>query len=440
MSGGGFAEILGQRAASLKHTETKEKERSKAPPLVMSPEEVATIQRWLGATSSTTTSASASASASATPSLSDPFVAITNSTKPRKVIFDTDLGSDVDDSLALLALLHFPKEDVELLGITTVYGCTKLRAKLCELIVSGAKLPNSVAARKPNSIGFNCASAPVIAGAATGIRSGFETTWYTSTEGVTRDMLLLSKTEVEELRTEDPSTQTSAADFIASQVNQYPGEVTLICIGAMTNVAIAVKKQPDLAGKIKHIVFMAQGGRMHDDVPTKWAEIYFPIPKRAAPITPGMCFSFYPDHNIKQDLESASFVCETGIPMSFINTTVTTKNWFTGPKCEELLRFGDSATTKPFTDAEVVGLLLREWFEYRSGIFRTRINGTCPHDPLTTYEAVYPGSFVTYAQGHICMHRHAGYSSFVLDPTGPHRIGVTVNSEGFLEALGNSLV
>jgi hypothetical protein len=39
-----------------------------------------------------------------------------------KIIFDTDIGTDIDDSLALQFLLHLPKEDYELLGITTTYG------------------------------------------------------------------------------------------------------------------------------------------------------------------------------------------------------------------------------------------------------------------------------------------------------------------------------
>ncbi len=72
---------------------------------------------------------------------------------PVRVIFDTDIGTDgmkcvvcggdacdtltergragaVDDALALLMLLHLPKEDVELLGITTTYGYTQVRGWL----------------------------------------------------------------------------------------------------------------------------------------------------------------------------------------------------------------------------------------------------------------------------------------------------------------------
>jgi len=54
----------------------------------------------------------------------------------RKLILDTDIGSDVDDALALAVILG--SEQINLLGITTVYGDTSLRAKiamqLCQLV------------------------------------------------------------------------------------------------------------------------------------------------------------------------------------------------------------------------------------------------------------------------------------------------------------------
>ena len=45
-----------------------------------------------------------------------------------KLILDTDIGTDVDDALALAVLLG--SKDIDLLGITTVYGDTKLRAQI----------------------------------------------------------------------------------------------------------------------------------------------------------------------------------------------------------------------------------------------------------------------------------------------------------------------
>jgi purine nucleosidase len=56
--------------------------------------------------------------------------------KPRLILVDTDIGSDIDDALALLLLLHL--EDVALLGITTVYGNVALRAKIARRILEAA--------------------------------------------------------------------------------------------------------------------------------------------------------------------------------------------------------------------------------------------------------------------------------------------------------------
>jgi hypothetical protein len=58
------------------------------------------------------------------------------STTPMKFIFDTDLGSDVDDALALLTLLHLPTQDVDVLGIITTYGHVKLRSAVAAAILA----------------------------------------------------------------------------------------------------------------------------------------------------------------------------------------------------------------------------------------------------------------------------------------------------------------
>lgn len=55
-----------------------------------------------------------------------------------KIIFDTDIGSDIDDTIALLTLLHSPCTDYKLLGITTVYGCVELRKLIAERILEAA--------------------------------------------------------------------------------------------------------------------------------------------------------------------------------------------------------------------------------------------------------------------------------------------------------------
>ena len=51
---------------------------------------------------------------------------------PRKVIIDTDIGTDIDDALALLSALNMPSADLELVGIVTNYYPTKLRARVAQ--------------------------------------------------------------------------------------------------------------------------------------------------------------------------------------------------------------------------------------------------------------------------------------------------------------------
>src|SRR3954469_3554736 len=56
--------------------------------------------------------------------------------EPIKVIFDTDIGDDVDDAFALALLVSRP--EVNLLGVTTAWGDTALRARLtARLLASG---------------------------------------------------------------------------------------------------------------------------------------------------------------------------------------------------------------------------------------------------------------------------------------------------------------
>src|SRR5918993_1692664 len=52
----------------------------------------------------------------------------------RPVLLDTDIGSDVDDLLALTLLVGSP--EVQLIGVTTVYGDTVLRARMTRLVLN----------------------------------------------------------------------------------------------------------------------------------------------------------------------------------------------------------------------------------------------------------------------------------------------------------------
>ena len=68
------------------------------------------------------------------------------------------------------------------------------------------------------------------------------------------------------------------------------------------------------------------------------------------------------------------------------------------------------------------------------------MNGTCPHDPLTVCEAVYPGRFLGFTEaGYLMVHEWAAFASFVCVPGGPHRMARSVSARSFIEFLSTHI-
>ncbi len=124
----------------------------------------------------------------------------------QKVIFDCDLGDDIDDAYALGYLLTL-QDRYEILGITTCYGRTDDRAILANkfLAVTGET------------------RIPVYVGKTTSNRSE-RANWYAHQFYWAKGFTLAKKT-------------ISATEFIRSQLNKYPGEVIIFSVGPVTNLA-----------------------------------------------------------------------------------------------------------------------------------------------------------------------------------------------------------
>jgi purine nucleosidase len=119
------------------------------------------------------------------------------------LILDTDIGTDVDDALALTAILGSP--ELELTGVTTVYGDVLLRARMV------ARLAR-VAGREVG---------PIVPGRSTA-RSGREIFWA-GHEGA-----LMADLDQEEVSTRDP-------------IALLAGSATVLAVGPLTNLAEAVE-------------------------------------------------------------------------------------------------------------------------------------------------------------------------------------------------------
>lgn len=143
-----------------------------------------------------------------------------------KVLVDTDLGSDIDDAVALAYLLAQP--ECELLGITTVSGQARERAMLVSAlcrwagqdipIAPGAEHPLLVPQVQPDAL------------QASALRS------------LPHDTVFPAGPAVELLRT---------------VIHRHPGEIVLLTIGPLTNVALLFAVDPEVPGLLKGLVSMA---------------------------------------------------------------------------------------------------------------------------------------------------------------------------------------
>jgi purine nucleosidase len=191
-----------------------------------------------------------------------------------------------------------------------------------------------------------------------------------------------------------------------------PGEVTILAIGALTNVAQAVQLESRFAGAVDCLVFMGAGLTYPE-----------PAPKE---ILPDVAYLARPSHNVQCDVEAARRVFQSGMKISVVTNDVTTRVWWGGATVRRFLESTEPAETA------AVAKLLQVWLKYRSRSFRRPIRGTCPHDPLTAAEAAVPRRFVKYLQGCVTICRD-GSTSFTAENEGPHALGVDVDVAGFLD-------
>lgn len=148
-----------------------------------------------------------------------------------KVIFDTDPG--VDDALALL-FLHF-HPDVELVGITTILGngtietTTHNALYLCE------------------RFGID---APVAKGAARPL---------VGEPGDPPDFVhgsnALGDIDVPSTVDKEPDPRP-AHRMIIDMLKQHPGEISIVAVGRLTNLALALREAPEVAGLAREVVVM----------------------------------------------------------------------------------------------------------------------------------------------------------------------------------------
>lgn len=238
---------------------------------------------------------------------------------PERIILDTDIGTDIDDAVALSLALKSP--EIDLLGVTTVYADTLFRARMVKKMLR-------LAGRE---------DIPVRAGTNLPLLRKLKPHWA-GYEG--KGLLDESDTTL------DPEPG-HAVDFIIDTVMASPGEVTLVAIGPLTNIALAIIKEPAIVNSVKRLVIM--GGAAH-------------ILDNALDIAVA-------EWNILCDPDAASVVFRSGIPMTMVGLDVTTK---TRVDLSHLARLKSRGTG--LTDA-LAAMMATTWENWGC-------DGSPMHDPL----------------------------------------------------------
>lgn len=207
----------------------------------------------------------------------------------QRIILDVDTG--VDDALAILFAVKSHKLKIE--GITTGFGnvgvqqATENTLRVMDLAEPRYEIPVAMGAEKPLFRPRREFSAAVHGENGLG---GYE-------------LLPTTRKVIEE----------QAADFIVQQVNKNPDQLSLVFTGRLTNLALALAKDPSIAHKVKKLILM--GGALK-------------VPGNITPVS---------EANIHGDPEAAHRVFESGLPITMVGLDVTGKTKFSEVHFDQLM-------------------------------------------------------------------------------------------------------
>lgn len=285
-------------------------------------------------------------------------------TKPIPVIFDTDIGDDIDDALALALALQSPELDVKL--VTTVADDVESRTRLAwkELGLFGRQdIPLATGAPEPlldPKYPDKAAQFGVLTAA------------------------------------DQPpaSARARASDKIIEVLLASPVKMTLIPVGPLTNIALALREEPRIKDKIERIVLM--GGA------------YYPARR---------------EYNIYRDRIAAQIVFSSGLPITGVGLDVTEKCKLEGSDMDRLKNAKSPS-------AQFLYQLIQLWQKDNPNHLPTL------HDPLAVGTALRP-TLLEMQTGGVQVETASplffGATVFTLDQKSSTHVARNVNVREFLD-------
>src|SRR6266404_260821 len=182
------------------------------------------------------------------------------------IIIDTDIGDDIDDALALALALQSPELDIR--AVTTVIDDVESRSRLAwkELGIFGRR------------------DIPLATGAPEPLLDPIR-------QGRARQFEVLTAAD-----TVPPAVRRRAVDLIIETLLAAREKITVVPVGPLTNIALALKTEPRIKEKIERIVLMGGAFALRQ-----------------------------PEYNIRRDRIAADIVFRSGVPITAVGLDVTMK-------------------------------------------------------------------------------------------------------------------
>lgn len=237
-------------------------------------------------------------------------------------------GANVDDGLAIALALAAPEIALEL--ITVVAGNTP--------VTTGYSVTKDLLTRLNSDI-------PVVRGAACALKEPAEP-WRETLDRRQQDPKLAALWQGVRQPQTFGAGEDSAADAIGQLICDNPGEITLVAIGPLTNVARALEKYPQMAASVREIAIMGGVFALDD---------------------------YIKDTNFGLDPEAAWRVLHSGANLTLVPMDVTTRTLITHQDLQRI-----TPLTHPL--AQFIAETLRPWIDY--SIVERKLAGSWVHDAL----------------------------------------------------------
>jgi purine nucleosidase len=293
------------------------------------------------------------------------------------LILDTDIGTDVDDALALAFALRHP--DIDLAAVTTVSGDVTRRAHIASKLLR-------LAGRDDIEVAAGLGEPPGGRGASMGHEG----------EG------LLETGE------EPPISDRGAVELLVELAATGP-RYELATVGMQTNVAAAVERDQGFAGRVARMAVM--GG------------VFKPIVSDDVAIPPSE------DHNLVVDGSAAVRALNSGIPLLYVPLDVTVET-FLARSHVEALRSGDELCRALAALVDVWAPILHRFTRGRMPADHVAVM----HDPLTV-AALVDRSVVTTEVMPVTVALHGGAVRTFVDPVEgrPAEVVTSVEARAFAD-------